>query len=69
MSYVDTDGMQRAANTMTRAAEEATRAADRIESALHEFRTLTGHGYGNNIEALVELLLAQPEPESAEGTG
>ena len=62
MSFIDVEGIERAARMLRDATENASRVADRMEDVTHRLTVLLGSGYGNNVERLIELLEKQQTP-------
>lgn len=49
---------ERAASRLENAAEMARAQADRLEAVLYQIQSLTGSGYGNNVERFIEAAAA-----------
>lgn len=63
MTYIDTEGMQRAANQAREAASSMQGAASIVEDAVRKLSQYCEQGYGSPLLRLIELLEAIPENE------
>lgn len=57
--YVNTEQMERAANTFDSAVDGLKRLIGQFDDTVHCLTPLIGQGYGNNLEQLIQLLSTQ----------